>query len=185
MAIVREDTAGKIRNLRITDQLRAVLLGAAEASGVDIVRVTSGGQCRRGECDRRTGSERHDGGNAADLELLVGGRALNFTSNADLPTFKAFVTAAAQAGATGLGAGVDYMGVNTIHVGFGSRAVWGAGGKAANAPDWIRRAAQSGWQGVGLEGAPMGIDELETLDSEDEEAEDDHGGISDNDPADA
>jgi len=171
MATVEEHTQGKIRDLPISQALRAVLLSAAHASGVDLVKVTSGGQCRRGTCTKRTGSERHDDGQAADLQLLVGGRALKFTSGGDLETFKSFVTAAARAGAMGLGAGVDYMGPDTIHVGFGSRAVWGAGGKAANAPEWIRRAAQSGWQGVALADDSV---ELEELDSPDEEIEEDH-----------
>ena len=170
MAKVEEHTKGKIRDLPISQPLRALLLSSAEASGVDLVKVTSGGQCRKGTCTKRTGSERHDEGNAADLQLLVGGRTLKFTNGADLPTFRSFVTAAARAGATGLGAGVDYMGDATIHVGFGARAVWGAGGKAANAPAWIREAAQKGWQGIAAEAS-----DPEVLDSPDEEIEEDHG----------
>jgi hypothetical protein len=171
MATVEEHTKGKIRDLPISPALRKVLLEAAGASGVDLVKVTSGGQCRKGTCTKRTGSQRHDDGQAADLQLIVGGRTLKFTSSGDLATFKSFVTAAARAGATGLGAGVDYMGETTIHVGFGSKAVWGAGGKAANAPEWIRRAAQAGWQGAGLVAEES---RTEDLDSPDEEIEEDH-----------
>ena len=175
MARVEEHTQGKTRDLPISPALRTLLLGAAQATGIDLVKVTSGGQCRKGTCTKRTGSERHDDGQAADLQLVVGGRTLDFTRAADLPKFEAFVAAAARAGATGLGAGLDYMGPRTIHVGFGGKAVWGAGGKAAKAPEWIRRAARSGWQGAGAAGALESLEEdLEALDSPDEEIEDDH-----------
>ena len=72
------------------------------------------------------------------------------------------------AGATGVGAGIDYMGPNTVHIGFGTRAVWGAGGSAANAPAWIIAAAKAGWLNV------MGADDPrveESLDSDEDEFE--------------
>ena len=62
-----------------------------------------------------------------------------------------FVTAAAARGANGIGAGEEYMGDKTIHVGFGltaqdtTKLVWGAGGRSANAPAWLRTAAKAGW----------------------------------------
>lgn len=168
MAYVNEATQGKTRDLPISADLRVVLLAAAEASGIDTVRVTSGGQCRRGTCTKRTGSERHDDGQAADLQLLLDGSPLAFTNDHGLSFFRRFVTEAAAAGATGIGGGIGYMGEETIHVGFGSRAVWGAGGKAANAPAWLVNAAKDGWgnsAGLALEG--------EELDSPDEEEETD------------
>ena len=179
MAEVREETQGKIRDLPISARLKSLLLATAQATGVDRVRVTSGGQCRKGTCTKRTGSTRHDDGQAADLQLIVGGRTLKFTAAQDLPVFKRFVTEAARAGATGIGAGIAYMGEATIHVGFGPRGVWGAGGKAANAPEWIRKAAKDGWQlgGSGLAGEPEKPDEADALpglDSDDEEAEEDY-----------
>ena len=145
MARVIENTAGKIRNKPISPALKAVLIKAAETAWVDTVSVTSGGQDVLGQGTRRTGSTRHDGGKAADLQLIKGGSVLDF--DAQRAVFEAFVTAAAQAGATGLGAGVDYMGTKTIHVGFGNKLVWGAKGKAALAPAWIKRAAEKGWAG--------------------------------------
>ncbi|HZF96332.1 MAG TPA: SH3 domain-containing protein [Allosphingosinicella sp.] len=144
MAQVVEDTRGKIRDLPIDPRLRAILKSAAEAAGIDTVRVTSGGQAKRGTPGKRTGSTRHDLGNAADLMLIRAGETLSFTDADDLPLFEQFVAAAAAKGATGIGAGVDYMGPRTIHVGFGSEAVWGAGGKAATAPPWLKRAVQRG-----------------------------------------
>ena len=89
---------------------------------------------------RRTGSNRHDGGAAADLELIASGRTLDFTVRDDLAAICRFVAAAAAQGAIGIGAGVDYMGPTRLHVGFGNgpqdttKVVWGAGGAPANAP---------------------------------------------------
>lgn len=152
MATIREDTANATRNLPISDALRAVLSQAADAVGIQLVVVTSGGQPASGS--RRVGSNRHDNGNAADLDLQKNGKTLDFTLSTDLPDIQAFVTAAASAGATGIGAGVDYMGPTKLHVGFGPRAAWGKDGKAANAPPWLIDAATSGWNGSPAVTAP-------------------------------
>ena len=149
MAVVDQSgIRGKIRDKPITGELERLLESAADATNIDVVFVTSGGQ--PGSTGRRTGSTRHDGGRAADLQLIRNGQTLTFT-NRDGGSVAAFVTAAAARGATGIGAAVDYMGDKTIHVGFGtsvrdrSKLVWGAGGRSANAPAWLRRAAQDGW----------------------------------------
>jgi hypothetical protein len=151
MATIDESalTAAKIRDMPISAALRRVLLTAAHEAGVDIVRITSGGQ--PGSRGQRTGSNRHDGGNAADLELVARGQTLDFTRAGDLDTICRFVASAAACGATGIGAGVNYMGPQRLHVGFGNgphdttQVVWGEGGAAVNAPDWLRDAAQLGW----------------------------------------
>jgi hypothetical protein len=151
MAIIDESalTAAKIRDMPISAELRRVLLAAAHEAGVEIVRITSGGQ--PGSRGQRTGSNRHDGGNAADLELIARGRSLDFTRASDLETICRFVASAAACGATGIGAGVNYMGPRRLHVGFGNgpgdttQVVWGEGGASANAPDWLRNAAELGW----------------------------------------
>jgi hypothetical protein len=106
MAVIDEAalTAAKIRDMPISDALRRVLLVAAQEAGVEIVRITSGGQ--PGSRGQRTGSNRHDGGNAADLELVARGRTLDFTQSSDLDTICRFVASAAACGATGIGAGV-------------------------------------------------------------------------------
>jgi hypothetical protein len=149
MAEIVEATEGKIRDRPIKDELRRLLAKAADAAAIETVLVTSGGQASKGTPGKRTGSTRHDLGNAADLQLLKGGRPLDFTVAADRAVIEAFVTAAAANGATGIGAGVEYMGPKTLHVGFGSKSVWGAGGKAANAPDWLKRAVLAGWERPG------------------------------------
>lgn len=137
-----------IRNKPISEKLKRVLDSAAQAAGVDTIRITSGGQ----DGTRRTGSRRHDHGRAADLQCIVGGNTLTFTDQSAPPSILSFVTAAAAAGATGIGAGVSYMGPRTIHVGFGnsaddhSKLTWGSHGRSANAPRWLRDAANAGWE---------------------------------------
>jgi len=151
MATFTGPPSGAIRNKPISEELKQVLEAAAQAAGVDTIRITSGGQDTLGQGTRRTGSTRHDRGRAADLQLVVGGSTLSFTDQSAPPGFLAFVTAAAAAGANGIGAGVGYMGNRTIHVGFGtsvndhSKLTWGVGGKSANAPQWLRAAAAAGW----------------------------------------
>lgn len=140
MTQIIEATKGKIRDLPIQGKLRTILLAAGKEAGIDIVRVTSGGQARLGSGGKRTGSTRHDDGAAADLQLEKGGKVLSFQNPQEQPIIARFVTAAAARGATGIGAGVDYMGPHTLHIGFGSKAVWGAGGSRARAPQWLRNA---------------------------------------------
>ena len=97
-----------------------------------------------------TGSRRHDNGRAADIELVRDGDTLSFTDTNGSEVAE-FVTACAARGATGIGAGVNYMGPRRIHVGFGKsptdlqELVWGAAGASANAPAWLRAAAEEGW----------------------------------------
>ena len=130
---------GATRNKPLTPELEALLQRAAEAAGIDSIRVISGGQSGK----RRTGSHRHDHGNAGDIELLRGGRLLDMTNQSDLPILSSFVSQARGLGATGIGAGTDYMGSKRLHVGFGSPAIWGAGGRSANAPQWLKTAANA------------------------------------------
>ena len=157
MATIDESAlAGKIRDRPINDRLRSVLLAAAREAGVDVVHVVSGGQ--PGSGGQSVGSNRHDGGAAADLELIARGRALDFTNAGDLDAIRRFVAACAACGAIGIGAGVGYMGPRRLHVGFGNgpgdttRVVWGAGGLAKNAPDWLASAAAIGWANPAGEG---------------------------------
>jgi hypothetical protein len=151
MAIIDQSgLKGKTRDRPISSELEAVLKKAAAASGVDIVYVTSGGQ--PGTTGQSTGSTRHNGGRAADLHLGVGDSTPTFSDTDADPIVKKFVTACAAYGATGIGAGLNYMGNKTLHIGFGltptdkSMIVWGADGKSANAPQWLRDAAQAGWK---------------------------------------
>ncbi len=150
MVKIIEDTTGKIRDKPIQPTLRELLRLAADKAGIDTVRITSGGQPAAPD-GPRLGSTRHDNGWAADLQVIRKGKTLSFTDERGELAVEAFVTAAAAHGATGIGAGVAYMGPQTLHIGFGktpkdkSRLVWGAGGKAVAAPAWLKVAAQRGW----------------------------------------
>jgi len=165
MAKIDGPPAGVTRNKPITKELKRILNDAADALGIDTVHITSGGQ--PGTTGKRTGSTRHDGGRAADLQLVKAGKTLTFTDK-NGGDVEAYVTAVAARGATGIGAGVGYMGNKTIHVGFGTspadkaKLVWGAKGKSANAPAWLRAAAENGWQNPVAVGASGGSAPLET-----------------------
>jgi hypothetical protein len=118
--------------------LENVLEYAAHQADVD-VRVTSGGQkyvpggAGKSIKGVRTGSHRHDirpgQMGAADLVLLdrVTGAQLDLTKPADASRMGIFTEAAVAAGATGVGAGVGYMGKHVIHIGAGGSGTWGAG----------------------------------------------------------
>lgn len=99
--------------------------------------VVSGGQEAAGEGGARTGSTRHDHGMAADVDFYKDGRKLDWNNAADMPILTQIVQTAKSRGVTGIGAGDDYMGAGRFHVGFGNPGVWGAGGKGANAPQWL------------------------------------------------
>lgn len=149
---VIENQAGKTRSLPISPTLRTTLTTAAQQNGVQVV-VFSGGQESNAE-GVGVGSTRHNHGNAADVYLYKDGRLLDFNKPADLPFIERFLESAIAAGATGIGAGKDYMGTG-IHIGYGPNGakggpliVWGAKGKSANAPAWLvslaRRTANRG-----------------------------------------
>lgn len=111
-----------------------------------VANVTSGGQPPKGTSARRTGSTRHDiNVGAVDMQLLKGGKPVPHTTAAGQQLWAGFIRDLASHGLTGFGAGQGYMGPTTAHVGYGSRAVWGAGGKSRNAPGWLRQAAFAGW----------------------------------------
>lgn len=145
-----------IRKQPLSSRLKGVLDQAASAAGVQAI-VYSGGQPPIGSGGARTGSTRHDNGNAADLYLMKDGRKLSDTNPDDRAIMAKFVSAAVSAGATGVGAGHGYMGPSNIHVGFGKQATWGG------AP-WIEAAASgiynnadlSAESGGGMAGAMMG-----------------------------
>lgn len=104
------------------------------------MNVFSGGQPEKGSGLPRVGSVRHDHGGAADVFFTKDGRRLDWANEADVPIFQEIVRQAKSRGVTGFGAGPGYMQPASMHVGFGNPAVWGSGGKGANAPQWLREA---------------------------------------------
>jgi hypothetical protein len=144
--VERQAQLASIRKGSIQEKLKDQLDYAASRSGVK-VEVFSGGQDPNG---RRTGSHRHDHGGAADLKLYreVDGKKqyLNMSDRGDREIMQKFVRNAVRAGANGVGAAEDYMGPESIHVGGGREAVWGAGGHGSNATEWMREAFNRGLQ---------------------------------------
>lgn len=103
------------------------------------MEVFSGGQPSAGN-GPRVGSTRHDHGGAADVFFRRGNERLDWANPEHVPVFQDIVRQARANGVTGFGAGDGYMQPGSMHLGFGNPAVWGADGKGANAPDWLREA---------------------------------------------
>jgi hypothetical protein len=140
--------SGATRNLPLSPQLRRILDQAANETNLN-VNVISGGQPPLGSRGRRIGSIRHDVGGgrmgAADVQLTDPAtlRVLAMTNPQDRTRMAAFVTLCVRAGAHGVGAGLTYMGPNSIHIGGGSAATWG-GLKGEKAPPWLVEAHAAG-----------------------------------------
>lgn len=113
--------------------------------GVEM-RVFSGGQ-ESNKPGEGTGSVRHNAGEAADVFFYKDGKKLDWSNPSDVPLFQQIVAQAKTNGLTGFGAGDGYMQKGSMHVGFGTPAVWGAGGEGSNAPQWLKDA---------YNGAPLG-----------------------------
>jgi len=136
---LRYANEGKIRDKPLSPRLIKALSFLPEM-GVEM-EVFSGGQDPAGPGARRTGSVRHDSGDAADAFFYQNGKRLDWSNTNDVPILQNIVGRAKERGLTGFGAGRDYMSPGSVHVGFGNEAVWGAGGRSANAPEWLREAA--------------------------------------------
>lgn len=142
MDFLRYANQGAVRNQPLAPDLAQALAFLPEL-GVE-VEVFSGGQPAKGSGGGRVGSTRHDHGNAADVFFYKDGRRLDWSNPDDVPVFQQIVSRGKQAGLTGFGAGQGYMQPGSMHIGFGTPAVWGAGGKGANAPQWLREAYYGG-----------------------------------------
>ena len=136
---------GATRNQELAPELVGAL-GYLNDMGVT-VEVFSGGQPGKGSGGARVGSTRHDHGNAADVFFYKDGRRLDWADPNELPIFREIVSRGRANGLTGFGAGDGYMQPGSMHIGFGNEAVWGAEGKSANAPEWLRSAYHGTEQG--------------------------------------
>lgn len=135
---LRYANQGAVRNQPISPQLAEAMSFLPEM-GLEM-SVFSGGQPQKGSGQPRVGSVRHDGGGAADVFFYRDGQRLDWSNPDDLPVYQDIVRRARERGVTGIGAGEGYMQPGSMHIGFGQPAVWGAGGRGANAPDWLREA---------------------------------------------
>lgn len=157
--------SGATRNQPLSSQLVDALSFLGDM-GIT-ANVFSGGQPHAGE-GPRVGSTRHDAGMSGDITFMKDGRVLDWSNPQDNPIFQEIVRRSKARGITGFGAGPGYMSAGSMHIGFGAPAVWGAGGKSANAPDWLREAYGVAPQGTtttmsssGYNGGPL-VDQYQT-----------------------
>jgi hypothetical protein len=134
---VKYTNAHATRNKEIVSALEQIIITACKNSGLS-AEIFSGGMTSQ----RRTGSDRHLNGFAADVHLFTSeGKRLNVQSQ----ELRDWCQQAKNAGATAIGAGVGYMGNVGVHldisagntVPVGSAKYWGAAGRSANAPQWL------------------------------------------------
>lgn len=134
-----DQTAGKIRDKPVQGWVKDGIARAAFATDSRIsVMVVSGGQSAKGEGGKRTGSTRHDHGDAADIVLMLDGKPVKPGENKEL--YAAFFRNAAANGFTGLG---HYEW--GIHVGGGAQAVWGPDRTSGTLDPTFAKAAADGW----------------------------------------
>ena len=138
--VEKQTTSGATRKLPINDTTRQILLTASRQSGLRVY-VFSGGQPTEGR--NRTGTHRHDLGGAADLYLVdpVSHHILDMRDPDDRVCMASFIQASIAAGASGVGAGLGYMGANAMHIGGGSAAYWGGA-------EWLPAAYERGLAGL-------------------------------------
>jgi hypothetical protein len=139
-----------VRNKPISGRLKSSMSFLRDM-GITM-EVFSGGQDGKGEGDQRTGSTRHDHGDAADVFFYKDGRKLDWNNPDDLPYFNEIVARAKAAGVTGFGAGDGYMAGGSVHLGFGNAGVWGDEGKGSAAALWLVQA----YAGAALGTTPTG-----------------------------
>ena len=106
--------AGKKRDKYINKSLEQLLSAAAKASGVDVVMITSGKQ--PGTNGLKTGTPRHDTGDAADFKLKVGNRQLMPNNMSDRAIMAKFTREAAARGIIGAGFAYGSMAPNVFHM---------------------------------------------------------------------
>ncbi len=162
---VVEGQGNSTRNADINQDTKDQLAYAGKVTGTYFVVGSGGNQMSKAEYNAakgkkskvgnvyylngkavRVGSTRHDHGIAADgsIKDAATGRTLDFSNPDDRARIGDFITAAVKAGATGVGAAAGYMGTKTVHIGGGASKAWGKGGKAKNAPGWVKEAHAAG-----------------------------------------
>jgi len=146
---------GATRNKKLVPDLEEIIKYAAKKTNVDVI-IFSGGQDKKGEGTRRTGSQRHDLGFGVDVWLYT--RDFKYQFRTDRPAdhkdtkkTKAFIEACKEKAdqlkhTLSAGAGAAYMGGVGTHVdiaignniGKGSARHWAKDGSSRYSPDWLR-----------------------------------------------
>jgi TP901 family phage tail tape measure protein len=106
------------------------------------------------EAGKGTGSTRHNKEvGSADIKLIKNGQTVNFTTAEGEKIAAEFVKRLVSQGVTGVGAGktaANYMGPETMHVGYGNPAIWGGTKKNPGpVPDWLRSSFTQGRREAG------------------------------------
>lgn len=161
---VKQKQQGKIRGQLLNEKTESQLRYVSEKAGVEI-EVTSGEQMdlkkaiamgARKEGKKwilpdgtvaRTGSTRHDESTgAADVKLKdpKTGKYYDMETAEGRAKAQEVVKYATQAGMTGFGYGVNYMGRETMHLGGGTEASWKTTKSGAGQVEWIEKAREHG-----------------------------------------
>lgn len=104
-----------IRNQPLNDNLYGILSSAAAQTGLE-VQVFSGGQPGIEEGGQRTGSQRHDHGNATDVYLIDQATGKIVPVDGSDPRAIKFAQVARGLGIVAIGGGEGYMGGNALHL---------------------------------------------------------------------
>jgi hypothetical protein len=161
---VKQKQQGKIRGQLLNEKTESQLRYVSEKAGVEI-EVTSGEQMdlkkaiamgARKEGKKwilpdgtvaRTGSTRHDESTgAADVKLKdpKTGKYYDMETAEGRAKAQEVVKYATQAGMTGFGYGVNYMGRETMHLGGGTEASWKTTKSGVGQVEWIEKAREQG-----------------------------------------
>ena len=140
------------RNKELVKELEEIIMYAAKEADVDVI-IFSGGQDKKGEGTRRTGSVRHDNGYGVDVwiydrEFKYQYRTDRSENHKDTAKVKSFIAKCVEKGGdkVSAGAGANYMGGTGIHVDIaignnipkGSARHWAANGSSRYSPSWLR-----------------------------------------------
>lgn len=137
---------GNTRRLPLSEDYLKRVMSAVKATDPDLtISVSSAGQVPKGQKGPRTGSERHDvdhtgHGGTSDFVLVRNGKPIK--PGEDKALYARFFQNAAAAGFTGMG---HYAW--GVHVGGGSKAMWGPSTSSSDLDPLFKQAIEAGWSG--------------------------------------
>lgn len=137
---------GPTRQLPLSGQYVTQLMDVVKRTDPNLtIDITSAGQVQQGQEGPRTGSTRHDvdhtgHGHTSDLVLVRDGKPIRPMDDQEL--YARFLQNAAAAGFTGIGH-YDWG----VHVGGGSKAMWGPSTGGGSINPVFAQAIENGWKG--------------------------------------